>query len=76
MKTYLTGDDIHDPEVVRAKGIDALAQVLGPVGMAAFMRLYEPGEGDCAASRDIRQAGICYGTYEELRAALDRDKEA
>jgi hypothetical protein len=74
--SFLTSDDIHDPEVVRAKGIDALTQVLGPVGMVAFMRLYEPGEGDYTESRHIYQNDVRCETYEELRAVLDKDKEA
>jgi hypothetical protein len=39
------------PELRRA-GIEALVKALGPVGMARFLQLFEPGRGDYTAERD------------------------
>jgi hypothetical protein len=33
-------------EQIRAKGLKALAEELGPVGMVRFLQLFENGRGD------------------------------
>jgi hypothetical protein len=40
-----------DPNVIRRTGIESLANGLGPVGMAYFLRQYDPGEGDYTKER-------------------------
>ena len=37
---------------IRRAGLAAVAQALGPVGLARFLHLYEGGEGDYTAERD------------------------
>ena len=41
-------------EQVRAKGLKALAEELGPVGMARFLQLAETGRGDYSRERHSR----------------------
>jgi hypothetical protein len=41
-------------EQVRAKGLQALADELGPVGMARFLQLTETGCGDYSRERHAR----------------------
>jgi hypothetical protein len=36
---------------LRRPGIDALTKALGPVGMARFLRQFDPGQGDYTAER-------------------------
>lgn len=40
------------PAEIRRAGLAAVAQALGPVGLARFLQLYEGGEGDYTAERD------------------------
>lgn len=40
------------PSVIRKLGIDALAKVLGPIGMARFLQQYESGIGNYTKERD------------------------
>lgn len=41
-----------NPAELRRAGIDALVKALGPVGMARFLRQFDPGQGDYTAERD------------------------
>ena len=38
---------------IRRAGLAAVAQALGPVGLARFLQLYEGGQGDYTAERDV-----------------------
>jgi hypothetical protein len=40
------------PSAIRKLGIEALAKVLGPVGMARFLQQYEGGMGDYTRERE------------------------
>lgn len=40
------------PAEIRRAGLAAVAQALGPVGLARFLQLYKGGEGDYTAERD------------------------
>lgn len=40
------------PAEIQRAGLAAVAQALGPVGLARFLHLYEGGEGDYTAERD------------------------
>lgn len=40
------------PSVIRKLGIEALAKVLGPIGMARFLQQYESGIGNYTKERD------------------------
>lgn len=40
------------PAEIRRAGLDAVARELGPVGLARFLQLFEPGQGDYTAERD------------------------
>jgi hypothetical protein len=44
--------DFRNPQKIRRLGIEALVKELGAVGMAYFMRQFEPGEGDYTAERE------------------------
>ena len=53
---------------IRRAGLAAVAQALGPVGLARFLQVYEGGEGDYTAERDALLAGGVSGppTVDEL----------
>jgi hypothetical protein len=55
---------------IRRAGLAAVAQALGPVGLARFLQLYEGGSGDYTAERD---AVVGTPTVDELLEALDRE---
>lgn len=44
-------------EQIRAKGLKALADELGPVGMVRFLQQFETGRGDYSRERRHRLAG-------------------
>lgn len=48
-----------NPNILRKRGLEALAKALGPVGMVRFLQQFETGEGDY--------------TKERLRWLKDRD---
>ncbi|MDR1110260.1 MAG: hypothetical protein LBP92_06090 [Deltaproteobacteria bacterium] len=66
--------DWSDTETLRKRGIEALRKELGPVGLAAFMRLFE-GEGDKAESRKPSQDDGPCETIEDLQRLLDKRKK-
>jgi len=43
--------DFRNPQKIRRLGLEALVKELGPVGMAYFIRQFEPGEGNYTAER-------------------------
>jgi hypothetical protein len=43
--------DILNPAELRVAGCKALAEALGPVGMARFLRQFERGDGDYTRER-------------------------
>jgi hypothetical protein len=44
--------DTLNPAELRAAGYKALAEALGPLGMARFLRQFEPGSGDYTRDRE------------------------
>ncbi len=44
--------ELHNPSIIRKKGIQALTKELGAVGMACFIRQFDSGEGDYTAERN------------------------
>lgn len=40
-----------NPAAIRQRGLDALLQALGPVGMVRFLQQFDPGYGDYAHDR-------------------------
>lgn len=50
--------DYRNPEQIRQIGFSALAEALGPVGMAYFIRQFDRGEGDYTAERQSLLAGM------------------
>ena len=44
--------DTLNPAELRAAGCKALAEALGPPGMARFLRQFEPGSGDYTRDRE------------------------
>ena len=43
---------------IRRAGLAAVAEALGPVGLARFLALYEGGRGDYTAERDAILGGV------------------
>jgi hypothetical protein len=56
--------DIDNPVLLRKKGIEALTNALGPVGMARFFQQYGLGSGDYTAERETLLAGITMEDFE------------
>jgi hypothetical protein len=64
--------DIYNFSELRQRGIDALTKALGPVGMAYFLRQFEPGHGDYTAERGALLADV---KLEDFEAYAKRGKE-
>ncbi|MDR0238789.1 MAG: hypothetical protein LBI88_00995 [Deltaproteobacteria bacterium] len=64
--------NIYNFSELRQRGIDALTEALGPVGMAYFFRQFEPGCGDYTAERQALLADV---TLEDFAAYVKRSKE-
>ena len=56
--------NINNFSELRQKGIDALTEALGPVGMAYFFRQFEPGRGDYTAEREALLADVALEDFE------------
>ena len=64
--------NIHNPSELRQKGIDALTEALGPVGMAYFFRQFEQGQGDYTAEREELLADV---TLKDFEAYVERSRK-
>jgi len=58
-----------DPNIIRRVGFESLAKGLGPVGMAYFLRQYDPGEGDYTKERKELLKDI---TIDDIKRELNR----
>ncbi|GHV54643.1 hypothetical protein FACS1894206_07860 [Deltaproteobacteria bacterium] len=56
--------DIDNPALLRKKGIEALTNALGPVGMARFFQQYGLGSGDYTAEREVLLADVTMEDFE------------
>lgn len=66
-------EQLHVPNAVRKMGIDALTRELGAVGMACFIRQFDPGEGDYTRERNALLADATMADIErELAGKRDR----
>ena len=59
---------IHIPSAVRKMGIEALTRELGAVGMACFIRQFDPGEGDYTREREALLSGTTMADIERQLA--------
>jgi hypothetical protein len=59
-----TVSDMDNPVILRQRGIKALAEALGPIGMARFFQQYGLGVGDYTAEREALLAGITMEDFE------------
>jgi len=50
--------DLNNPSLIRQKGIEALTDALGPLGMVKFMQQFGGGTGDYTKERKELLAGI------------------
>jgi len=57
--------NIYNFSELRQKGIEALTDALGPVGMAYFFRQFEQGHGDYTAEREALLADVTMEDFEE-----------
>ena len=63
--------NINDPKEIRVIGMQALMDVLGPVGTAKFIQQYDTGHGDYTKEKyDISDM-----TFEEVNNLLKYDKD-
>jgi len=68
--------DYRNPNIVRKLGLEALAEALGPVGMAYFIQQYDRGEGDYTAERDKLLADVTTeGLMQELEAMRQKNNQ-
>ncbi len=58
----------HAPSVIRRRGINALIQELGVVGMVEFIRQFDPGKGDYTKERESLLANITMDDVEQYLA--------
>lgn len=60
------------PLQIRQKGLEALLQALGPVGMVRFLQQFDPGSGDYSRDR----AGLLENaTVEDIVAQIQHDRD-
>ena len=64
--------NIHNFNELRQRGIDALTEALGPVGMAYFFRQFEPGRGDYTVEREALLSDV---TWENFEAYVARSRK-
>ena len=57
--------NIYNFSELRQKGIDALTEALGPVGMVYFLRQFEPGHGNYTVEREALLADVTMKDFEE-----------
>ncbi len=50
--------ELHNSNIIRKMGIQALTKELGAVGMAYFIRQFDQGEGDYTKERDSLLGGL------------------
>ena len=60
------------PAEIRRAGLAAVARALGPVGLARFLHLYDGGQSDYTAERDVL---LGTSTVDELFDQLARDSD-
>jgi len=64
------------PSALRRRGLQALAEVLGPVGMARFLQQFETGVGDYTKEREQWLKDIDIKTIlEEIRKRRETKQE-
>ena len=63
------GVELYNPSLLRQKGIEALADALGPAGMAYFLRQFGRGSGDYTTEREALLADV---TMEDFEAYVKR----
>ncbi|MCX8208009.1 MAG: hypothetical protein N3G75_09340 [Methanothrix sp.] len=60
------------PAQIRSKGIRALVEALGPVGMARFLQQFDIGSGDYTEERERWLSGI---TLDDALREIKRRRE-
>jgi hypothetical protein len=60
------------PLEIRKKGLEALAQALGPVGMVRFLQQFGANKGDYTQERDRLLEGI---TMDDILAQIKENRE-
>jgi hypothetical protein len=62
-------------EEIRQRGIDALVQELGPVGMVRFLQQFETGRGDYTSERHQWLPDDIQAIVEEVQRQQDSKSE-
>jgi hypothetical protein len=65
--------DLNNPSLIRQKGIEALTDALGPLGMVKFIQQFGGGSGDYTKERKELLAGITMDDFK--RWCEEKDKE-
>lgn len=60
------------PEQIRSRGLRALEEALGPVGMLRFLQQFEPGQGDYTEERHKWLDDL---TLEDIRRSIERRRQ-
>ena len=55
--------DLNNPSLIRQKGIEALTDALGPLGMIKFIQQFGGGRGDYTKERKELLAGITMADF-------------
>ena len=64
--------DLNNPSLIRQKGIEALTDALGPLGMIKFIQQFGGGKGDYTNERKALLAGITMDDFK--RWCEEQDK--
>jgi hypothetical protein len=63
--------DLNDPVLIRQKGMEALTEALGPLGMIKFIQQFGKGSGDYTKERKKLLAGI---TMEDFKRWCEEER--
>ncbi len=67
----MPGEGYETPHDRNVRGLRALSDALGPVGMARFLQYYERGQGDYTSQRHMLLEGATMGS---VRKSISEDK--
>jgi len=67
--------DLNNPSLIRRKGVEALTNALGPLGMVKFIQQFGGGTGDYTQERKELLAGITMDDFKHWCEEMDKKED-
>jgi len=67
--------DLNNPSLIRRKGVEALTNALGPLGMVKFIQQFGGGTGDYTQERKELLAGITMDDFKLWCEEMDKKED-